>query len=106
VLDIKQHENGKWCLEVLQGLGLVPRAGIKADSGSAPQAPLHIGVSFGGAVLLDLAVVAPEAIRGAALVVAGGFMPGQLKLGMGLGICMVVVMLVLVMLVLVMLVLI
>lgn len=39
--------------------------------------PLHAGVSFGGAVLLDLANVAPEAIRGAALIVPGGLIPGS-----------------------------
>ncbi|EFN53901.1 hypothetical protein CHLNCDRAFT_136076 [Chlorella variabilis] len=72
-LDINKHENGKWSLEVLRGLGLVPPAG--AEGGKAPPPPLHVGVSFGGAVLLDLAVVAPEAIRGAALVVPGGLMP-------------------------------
>ena len=65
---------------MLRGLGLVPPAG--AEGGKAPP-PLHIGVSFGGAVLLDLAVVAPEAIRGAALVVPGGLLPGEQGWGGG-----------------------
>lgn len=80
-LDINKHENGKWSLEVLRGLGLVPPAG--AEGGKAPPPPLHVGVSFGGAVLLDLAVVAPEAIRGAALVVPGGLLPGEQGWGGG-----------------------
>ncbi|KAL4457814.1 hypothetical protein ABPG75_012679 [Micractinium tetrahymenae] len=62
------HDTGRWCLEVLQALKLAGR-----DAPSGPP-PLHIGLSFGGATLLDLAVVAPESIRAAALVVPGGLL--------------------------------
>jgi pimeloyl-ACP methyl ester carboxylesterase len=88
---------------VLQGLGLLPPtvgdARVTTDEqqqaqqqqkqqGAAMQeaahltaqqrrAPLHIGVSFGGAVVIDLANVAPEAVRGAVLMVPGGLMPGR-----------------------------
>lgn len=62
VLDPAAHGHGRWCAEVVQGLGLL-------RPGAPP--PLHVGVSLGGAVLLDLAVVRPEAVRAAALVVPG-----------------------------------
>eukprot|EP00887_Chlorella_sp_A99_P007447 scaffold2.g7447.t1 len=81
VLDPHTHEHGKWALEVLQALGLVPPRHAGADDGgsTAPQppplAPLHVGVSFGGAVLIDVAQVAPDAIRGAALIVPAGLLP-------------------------------
>lgn len=71
-LDPSKHEQGRWMLEVLRGLGL---AGPGAWAAEAP--PVHIGVSFGAASVLDLAAVAPDTIRAAALVVPGGLMPGQ-----------------------------
>lgn len=78
-LDPAKHEQGKWCLEVLRGLGLVPPAGAeggKGKRGAFPPPPLHLGASYGASVIADLAVVAPEAIRGAALLVPAGLMPG------------------------------
>ncbi|KAL4420517.1 hypothetical protein ABPG75_010173 [Micractinium tetrahymenae] len=90
LLGSSTHEHGKWALEVLQALGLAPGVAgtTAAASGSVqgaaaaslpPRPPLHIGVSFGGAVVIDLANVAPEAIRGAALVVPGGLLPARLS---------------------------
>lgn len=76
LLDPTTHDNGKWCVEVLRGLALLapPQAGSAA---AAPTPPLHVGVSFGAAVIIDLAAVAPEAIRGAVLLVPGGLIPGE-----------------------------
>jgi pimeloyl-ACP methyl ester carboxylesterase len=77
-LSAEGHEHGRWCVEVMRGLGLVPPASAAAGKGVvAPPPPLHVGVSFGAAVLLDLANVAPEAIRSAALLVPGGLAPGE-----------------------------
>lgn len=70
-LEAANHDTGRWCLEVLQALKLV---GPAAPAGPPP---LHIGLSFGGAALLDLAVVAPQAIRAAALVVPGGLLASE-----------------------------
>jgi pimeloyl-ACP methyl ester carboxylesterase len=53
------------------------KGALSKGKGGVPPVPLHAGVSFGGAVLLDLANVAPEAIRGAALIVPGGLIPGE-----------------------------
>ncbi|KAL4855140.1 Glutamate synthase [NADH] [Chlorella vulgaris] len=80
------HEHGKWALEVLRALRLVPEEALPASQScrssqaalSQQKPPLHIGLSFGGAVVMDLAVVAPGAIRGAALVVPAGLMPVRL----------------------------
>lgn len=72
VLDPATHGHGRWCAEVVQALGLL--------RGGAPP-PLHVGVSLGGAVLLDLAVVRPEAVRAAALVAPGSLHPGKLGVG-------------------------
>jgi len=98
VLDPVHHAHGKWCLEVVRALGLLPEdaaACISMEEGSDPSeepaaqpaaqaagaqavpAPLHTGISLGGSMLLDLAVVEPSAIGGAALVVPGGMCPGQ-----------------------------
>lgn len=62
----------------------MPAAGATVAGDCAPgvgrsrgQPPLHVGLSFGGAVLLDLAIVRPEAIRAAALVVPGSLHPGE-----------------------------
>lgn len=68
VLDPASHEVGRWCVEVMGALGLL-------REGQAP--PLHVGVSMGGSSILDLAAVAPETIRGAALVVPGSLHPGK-----------------------------
>lgn len=59
-------------------------AGAEAAAGAAapaaqpprPAAPLHVGVSVGGAMLLDMALVRPEAIAGAALLAPGCLHPG------------------------------
>lgn len=67
MLDTESHGHGRWCAEVVEALGLL-REG-------APR-PLHMGVSLGGALLLDLAVVRPEAIGGAALICPGSLHPG------------------------------
>lgn len=84
-LAASTHEHGKWALEVLRALRLVPEEALPASRGSSSgqasltqqKPPLHIGLSFGGAVVMDLAVVASGAIRGAALVVPAGLMPGE-----------------------------
>ncbi len=39
--------------------------------------PAHLGVCLGGAALLDLAAIWPEAVGGAALVVPLGLNPGK-----------------------------
>ncbi|KAL4433944.1 hypothetical protein ABPG75_000385 [Micractinium tetrahymenae] len=98
VLDPATHGHGRWAAEVLEALGLViPASGgnatgsgspggaaasgpgaagsSAAGTGGRPQPPLHVGLSFGGAVLLDLAIVRPGAIRAAALVVPGSLHP-------------------------------
>lgn len=67
VLDTGRHGYGRWCAEVVEGLGLM--------AGQAP-APAHLGVCLGGAALLDLAAIWPEAVGGAALVVPLGLEPG------------------------------
>lgn len=77
-LEPASHDTGRWCLEVLQALKL---AGPHALAGPPP---LHIGLSWGGAALLDLAVVAPEVIRAASLVVPGGLGPSE-PAGLGWG---------------------
>eukprot|EP00887_Chlorella_sp_A99_P006898 scaffold2.g6898.t1 len=66
VLDPAQHEWGTWCVQVMEGLGLL-------RPGTPP--PLHLGVSMGGCTILDLAAVAPETVRGAALLCPGGLHP-------------------------------
>lgn len=85
VLDPATHGHGRWCLEVVQALGLLPDADNRGSSsdaaGSAHDAPqqtrppalppFHAGVSIGADMVLDLAAVAPGAIRAAALVVPG-----------------------------------
>lgn len=105
VLDPATHAHGRWCLEVTQSLGLLPGQGSDSGSGGGGGSdtsasagiriggrsggtagqpentrrlpPLYVGVSLGGAMLLELAcVVAPEAVGGAALVVPGGLLPG------------------------------
>lgn len=110
VLDSSTHAHGRWCLEVMQALGLLPEQASPtgtsnpgASGGSAgtsdsrasssngvggssireqepkrrQRPPLHLGVSLGGTMLLELGcVVAPEAVGGAALVVPGGLLPG------------------------------
>ncbi|EFN58907.1 hypothetical protein CHLNCDRAFT_140848 [Chlorella variabilis] len=43
-----------------------------------PDLPYQGGVSLGAAVIIDLAAVAPEAIRGAVLLVPGGLIPVSL----------------------------
>lgn len=68
VLDTGRHGYGRWCAEVVEGLGLM--------TGQAP-APAHLGVCLGGAALLDLAAIWPEAVGGAALVVPLGLEPGK-----------------------------
>ena len=67
LLDPGRHEYGQWCLEVMTCLGLLREEALP---------PLQVGVSLGGVALLDLATVAPETIRAAALVVPGGLHPG------------------------------
>jgi len=57
--DPAGHQYGAWLIDVFDGLAL--------DS-----VPI-IGVSFGGAVALDLAIVAPQRISKAILIVPGGF---------------------------------
>ncbi|PSC73157.1 Diacylglycerol O-acyltransferase 2 isoform A [Micractinium conductrix] len=84
LLDPATHAYGRWAAEVVLGLGLL--------RGTRP--PVHVGVSLGALVLLDLAVVKPEAICGAALLSPGmGLepvtgqkrrMPWQLALGFAL----------------------
>jgi pimeloyl-ACP methyl ester carboxylesterase len=54
----RDHNYGKWMVDVLDGLGL-------------QQLPF-IGVSFGGGILLDMASYAPERISQAALMVPAG----------------------------------
>lgn len=128
VLDTATHGHGRWCVEVMNGLGLLGGGSAAAggDGGrGASVAPLHVGISLGGAVLLDLvrppgrpghaateagwycarcveacrrlaapspipsanaaalgpltqAVVRPDAIGGAALLVPGALHPGKL----------------------------
>ncbi|KAL4451883.1 hypothetical protein ABPG75_007545 [Micractinium tetrahymenae] len=70
VLDPASHGHGRWCVEVMEGLGLLGGAGLPP-----PHPPLHVGISLGGSVLLDLAVVKPEAVGGAALLVPGSLHP-------------------------------
>jgi len=53
------HNYARWVVNVLDGLGI-------------DAAPV-IGISFGGAVALDLAAYAPQRISKAALIVPGGF---------------------------------
>lgn len=67
VLDQATHDHGRWCAEVLEALELL-------HAGKPP--PLHVGMSVGGAMLMDLALVRPEAIGAAALVVPGCLHPG------------------------------
>ena len=56
-LDPATHDHGKWCADVIHGLGL-------------QDTPLlHVGVSLGGGVLIDLARVEPKLIHAAVLVV-------------------------------------
>lgn len=110
VLDPSTHAHGRWCLEVMQALRLMPEQtsstgnsnpGASGGSGGTgdtrartnsgggggsireqgpkrrQRPPLHLGVSLGGTMLLELGcVVAPEAVGGAALVVPGGLLPG------------------------------
>lgn len=51
---------GWWALDVVQGLGLL-EPGLPV--------PVHTGMSFGGAVILDLMAVAPRSVAAAALIV-------------------------------------
>ena len=48
LLDPHAHEWGRWCVEVMEALGLL-REGVPR--------PLHVGVSMGGSTILDLAGV-------------------------------------------------
>ncbi|KAI8463745.1 MAG: Alpha/Beta hydrolase protein [Monoraphidium minutum] len=59
-VDPANHGWGRWAAGVLDALGL-------PAPGGPP--PVHVGMSFGGAVTLDLAAVSPAAIAAAALVV-------------------------------------
>ena len=43
MLDPASHGYGRWCLEVLRGLGLLPGPPL-----------MHVGISLGGSMLLDL----------------------------------------------------
>ncbi len=95
VLNPSTHAHGRWCLEVIQALGLLPQqssggttsgggrggttSGASKQEGTCCRQPppLHVGVSLGGTMLLELGcVVAPHAVGGAALVVPGGLLPG------------------------------
>lgn len=63
----------------MEALCLVPRDPAEQEPARGAQpAPWHVGISLGGCVLLDLAVVKPEAIGGAVLVVPGSLHPGEL----------------------------
>lgn len=56
MLDPATHGHGRWCVEVMQGLGLLGRndAGSGARGAPPPRPLPHVGMSLGGAVLLDL----------------------------------------------------
>ncbi|KAL4457788.1 hypothetical protein ABPG75_012653 [Micractinium tetrahymenae] len=94
VLDPATHGHGRWCLQVVRALGLLPGSTSSGGDGTdsqggdswdacqqqlpAVEPPFHAGVSIGADMLLDLAVVAPGAIRAAALLV-----PARLQRGGG-----------------------
>lgn len=77
LLDPSQHGHGTWAAEVVAALGLT-------GSDGAP-APLGIGTSLGAAVLLDLAVTCPGAVRGAALIAPVCLYPGGRTVGDAVG---------------------
>lgn len=68
LLDPALHRHGTWAGEVVAALGLL-------GPGDA-RPPLGIGISLGAAVLLDLAVTCPQAVRGAALIAPVCLYPG------------------------------
>lgn len=69
LLDPAQHGHGAWAAEVVAALGLMP-------GGAAGGPPVGAGTSLGAAVLLDLVVTCPEAVRGAALIAPVCLYPG------------------------------
>ena len=72
LLDPAAHGHGAWAAEVLEALGLGGGGG-----GGGQRPPLGIGVSLGAAVLLDLMVISPGAVRGAALIAPVCLHPGE-----------------------------
>ena len=50
--------------------------GLAPQLGKNPN-PLHMGISFGGAILMDLMCVAPQRIQAAALLVPACLHPGK-----------------------------
>lgn len=51
MLDPATHAHGRWCWEVVKGLGLLDAGG---EGAASVRPPLHVGISLGGAMLLDL----------------------------------------------------
>lgn len=99
-LDSSAHGHAHWAAEVLAALALAgtpaAAAGAPAEAGGGEAAsasgagskarpPLHMGVSLGGALLLDLMATRPETVGGAVLVVPGSLNPGRWRAGLGGG---------------------
>ncbi|PRW44524.1 oxidoreductase [Chlorella sorokiniana] len=87
-LDPSAHDHGRWAAEVLAALGMAGAPSSTAEaaaagstdagaSGAAAKArpPLQMGVSLGGALLLDIMATHPESVGGAVLVVPGSLHP-------------------------------
>ena len=102
-LDPYAHGHSRWAAEVLAALGLAgaPSSAAAATEEAAPldassgtgagssssgatptgRPPLQMGVSLGGAVLLDVMATHPEMVGGAVLVVPGSLHPGRWRSG-------------------------
>ena len=70
--DVAHHGLGHWAKEVMDALG--------PQLAGRPK-PVHLGISFGGATLMDLACVDPGVIQAAALMVPICIHPGAETVG-------------------------